>query len=112
MQFLFFQCPIFGVRNNICNQTFCVIEMSLQLEPRGEADRTQPCKAFKVDKIKFEANSHLILDVFSPAFLLKISCISTSRLRSVMANTIFPVMHEVIWGFKPSLTLYIRIVLN
>ena len=31
---LFFQCPIFGVRNNIWDQTFCVIELPLQLESR------------------------------------------------------------------------------
>ena len=37
---LFFQCPIFGVRNNIWDQTFCVIELPLQLESRGEAHRT------------------------------------------------------------------------
>ena len=38
---LFFQCLILGVRNNIWDQTFCVIELSLQLESRGEARRTQ-----------------------------------------------------------------------
>ena len=38
---LFFQCLILGVRNNIWDQTFCVIELSLQLESRGEAHRTQ-----------------------------------------------------------------------
>ena len=32
----------------------------------------KPCKAFKIDKIKFEANSHLILDAFPPVFLLKL----------------------------------------
>ena len=70
-----------------------------------------PCKAFKID-IKFEANSHLILDVFPPVFLLKIMCIATSHLTGVMVNTTFPVMDEVIRGFKPNLNLYIRIVLN
>ena len=38
---LFFQCLILGVRNNIWDQTFCVIELSLQLKSRGEAHRTQ-----------------------------------------------------------------------
>ena len=38
---LFFQCLILGIRNNIWDQTFCVIELSLQLESRGEARRTQ-----------------------------------------------------------------------
>ena len=110
---LFFQCPIFGVRNNIWDQTFCVIELSLQLESRGEARRAQePCKAFKIDKIKFEANSHLILDVFPPVFLSKIICIATSHSSGVMVNTTFPVMDEVIRGFKSILNLYIRIVLN
>ena len=110
---LFFQCPIFGVRNNIWDQTFCVIELSLQLESRGEARRAQePCKAFKIDKIKFEANSHLILDVFPPVFLSKIICIATSHSSGVMVNTTFPVMDKAIRGFKPNLNLYIRIVLN
>ena len=36
---LFFQCLI-GVRNNIWDQTFCVIELPLQLESKGEAHRT------------------------------------------------------------------------
>ena len=72
----------------------------------------KPCKAFKIDKIKFEANIHLILDVFPPLFLSKIICIATSNSSSVMVNTTFPVMDEVIRGFKPSLNLYIRIVLN
>ena len=70
------------------------------------------CKAFKTDKIKFEANSHLILDVFPPVFLLKTICMATSHLSGVMVNTTFPVMDEVIRGFNPSLNLYIRIALN
>ena len=61
----------------------------------------KPCEAFKIDKIKFEANSHLILDVFPPVFFFKI-CIATSHLSGVMVNTRFPVMDEVIWGFKSS----------
>ena len=72
----------------------------------------KPCKAFKIYKIKFEANSHLILDVFPPVFLSKMICIATSHTSGVMVNTTFPVMDEVIRGFKPSLNLYIRIVLN
>ena len=72
----------------------------------------KPCKAFIIDKIKFDANSHLILDVFSPLFLSKIICIATSHSNGVMLNTTFLVMDEVIWGFEPSLNLYIRIVLN
>ena len=77
------------------------------MESRGEARRAQePCKAFKIDKIKFEANSHLIFDVFPPVFLLKIICIATSHSSGVM------VKDEVIRGFKPSLNLYIRILLN
>ena len=76
--------------------------------------RVEPktCKAIKIDKIKFDANSHLILDVFPPVFLSKIICIATSHSSDVMVNTTFPVMDEVIWGFKPDLNLYIRIVLN
>ena len=72
----------------------------------------KPCKAFKTDKIKFEANSHLILDVFPPVFLLKNICIATSHLSGAMVNTTFPVMDEVIRGFQSSLNLYIRMVLN
>ena len=72
----------------------------------------KPCKAFKIDKIKFEANSHLILDVFPPVFLSKIICIATSRSSGVMVNTTFPVMDKAIRGFKAILNLYIRIVLN
>ena len=72
----------------------------------------KPCKAFKIDKTKFEANSHLILDVFPPVFLSKIICIAASRSGGVMVNTTFPVMDEAMLGFKPSLNLYVRIVLN
>ena len=72
----------------------------------------KPCKAFKIDKIKFEANSHLILDVFLAVLLSKIICIVTSHSSAGMVNTAFPIMNEVIRGFKPSLTLYIRIVLS
>ena len=72
----------------------------------------KPCKAFKIDKIKFEANSHLILDVFPPVFLSKIICITISHSSGVMVNTTFPVMGEVIRGFKTSLNLYIRTVLS
>ena len=72
----------------------------------------KPCKAFKIDKIKFEANSHLILQVFPPVFLSKIICIATSHSSDVIVNKTFPVMDEVIQGFKASLNLYIRIVLN
>ena len=70
----------------------------------------KPCKAFKIDKIKFEANSHLILDVFPPAFLSKIICIVTIHSSGAIVNTTFPEMDEVIRGFKPSLNLYVRIV--
>ena len=108
----FFQCPILGVRNNIWDQTFRVVELSLQLDFRDESAELKPCKAFKIDKIKFAANSKLILDVFSPVFLSKIICITTSHSSDVMVNKTFPVMDEVIWGFKPDLNLYIRIVLN
>ena len=72
----------------------------------------KPCKAFKTDKIKFEANSHLVLDVFPPVFLSNIICIATSHSSVVMVNTTFCVMDEVTRGFKPSLNLYIKIVLN
>ena len=72
----------------------------------------KPCKAFEIDKIKFQANSHLILDVFPPVFLSKIICIATSHLSGVMVNTTIPVMDKAIRGFKASLNLYIRIVLN
>ena len=66
----------------------------------------KPCKAFKIDKTKFEANSHLILDVFPPVFLSKIICIATSHSSGVMGKD------EVIRGFRPSLNLYNRILLN
>ena len=58
----------------------------------------KPCKSFKIGKFKFEANSHLILDVFPPAFLLKNICIATSHLSGIIVNTTFPVMDEVIQG--------------
>ena len=67
---------------------------------------------FKIDKIKFEANSHLILDAFPPVFLSDIISIATNHSSDVMVNTTFPVMDEVIRGFKPSLNLYIRIVFD
>ena len=70
------------------------------------------CKAFKIDKIKFETNSHAILDVFPPVFLSRIIYIATSHSSGIMVNTTFPVMNKAIWGFKPSLNLYIKIVLN
>ena len=72
----------------------------------------KPCKAFKTDKIKFDANSQLILDVFPPLFLSKIICIASSHSSGVMVKTTFPVMDKVILGFKPSLHLYKRIALN
>ena len=72
----------------------------------------KPCKAFKIDEIKFEADSHLILDVFPLVFLSKIVYIATSYSNGVKVNTIFPVMDEAIWGLQPSLNLYIRTVLN
>ena len=58
------------------------------------------CKAFKTDKIKFEANSHLILDVFPPVFLSKIICIATSHSSGVMVNTTFPVMDKAMRGLS------------
>ena len=58
----------------------------------------KPYKAFKIDKIKFETNSHLVLDVFPPVFLSIIICIATSYSSSVMVNTSSPVMDEVIQG--------------
>ena len=72
----------------------------------------KPCKAFKINKIKFDANSHLILDVFPPVFLSKIICIATCHSSGVMVSTTFPVMDDVIRGFERSLNLYIRIALN
>ena len=72
----------------------------------------KPCEAFKIDKTEFEAHSHLILDVFPHAFLSKIKGIATSHSSGVMLDTAFPVMDEVIRGFKANLNLYIRIVLN
>ena len=72
----------------------------------------KPYKAFKVDKIKFEANSYLILNVFPPVFLPKITCIATSHSSGVMVNTTFPITNEVIRGLKRSLNLHIRIVLD
>ena len=72
----------------------------------------KPCKAFKIDKIKFEANSHLILDVFPPVVLSKIICTVSIHTSGVMVNTTFSVMDEAIWGFKLSLDWYIRVVLN
>ena len=70
------------------------------------------CKALKTDQIKFDSNSHLILDVFPPVFLSKIICVTTSHSGGVMVYTTFPVMDEVIRGFEPSLNMYIRMVLN
>ena len=60
----------------------------------------KPFKAFKIDKIKFEANSHLILDVLSPVFLSKVISIAISHSSGVMVNTTFPVMNEAIRGFN------------
>ena len=72
----------------------------------------KPCKAFKVDNIKFDENTHLSLDIFPPVFLSKNICIATSHSNGVMVNTTFPVMDEVIRGFEPSLNSYIRIALT
>ena len=58
------------------------------------------CKAIKIDKIKFDANSHLILDVFPPVFLSKIMCITTSHSSSVMVNTIFPTLTDFMISSK------------
>ena len=74
--------------------------------------KLKPCKAFKIEKIKFEANSQFILDVFLPVFLSRVICIATSHSSGVMVNTTFLVMEEAIRRFKPSLNLHIRTVLN
>ena len=50
----------------------------------------KPCEAFKIGKIKFDANSLLTLDVFPPVFLSEIICITTSHSSGVMINTTFP----------------------
>ena len=63
----------------------------------------KPGKAFKKDKIKFDSNSHLILDVFPPVFLSKVIVVATSRSTGLMVNINFPVMDEVIRGLEPSL---------
>ena len=73
---------------------------------------TKPCKPFKIDKIKFDANIHLILDIFPNAFYSNIICIVTSHLSGEIVNTTFPVIDEVIWGFEASQNLSMRIVLN
>ena len=75
-------------------------------------EEPKPSKAFKIDNIISDANSHVILNVFPPVFLSKNICIATSHSSGVMVNTTFPVMDEVIRGFEPSLNLYIRIMLN
>ena len=96
-----------GVKNNIWDQAFCLIEMSLQLEYRDEVVEPNPCKAIKIDNIKFDANSHLILDVSPPVFLSKIVCIATSHSSDVIVNTAFLIMDKMIRGFKPSLNIFI-----
>ena len=48
--------------------------------------KPKPCKAFKIHKIKFDANSQLVSDVFPPVFLSKIICIATSHSSRVMVN--------------------------
>ena len=63
----------------------------------------KPCKAFKIDKIKFDSNSHLILDVFPPVFLSKVIVVATSHSTGLMVNINFPVMDEVIRGLEPGL---------
>ena len=55
--------------------------------------RIQPksCNTFKIDKIEFDENSHLILDVFPPVFFSKITRIAaTSDSSSVMLTQLFP----------------------
>ena len=60
------------------------------------------CKAFKIGKIKFEANIHLILEVFLPVFLSKIIfiCIATSHSSGVRVNTVFPVIDKAMRGVQ------------
>ena len=48
---------------------------------------SKPCKAFKINTVKFDSNSHLILDVFPPVFPSKIIRFATSRSSVVMVNT-------------------------
>ena len=50
--------------------------------------RVEPksCKAFKTDQIKFDANGHLVLDVFPPVFLSKVICIA-SHSSSLMVHS-------------------------
>ena len=80
--------------------------------PEARHEKPTPCKAFKIDKLKFDANSHLILDVFPPVLLLKIIFIATSHSSGVLVNRTFPVKDQVIRGFEPSLNVYIKIALN
>ena len=68
------------------------------------------CNTFKIDKIKFEANSHFRR--FSASIFVKNYMNATSHSSGVMVNTTFSVMDKAIQGFKPSLNLCIRIVLN
>ena len=58
------------------------------------------CEAFKIDKIKFDANSLLILDVFPPVFLSQIICITTSHSSAVMINIIFPTFTDFMISSK------------
>ena len=81
-QLPFFQCPILGVWKYIWDQTFCITELS----SRVRRVVLKPCKAFKIDKIKFDSNIHLILDVFPPVILSKITCVATSHSNGVMVN--------------------------
>ena len=46
--------------------TRCWIPGVKRIEPK-------PSKGFKIDKIKFQENSHLILDVFPPVYLSKLN---------------------------------------
>ena len=55
--------------------------------------RIQPksCNTFKIDKIEYDENSHLILGVFPPVFFSKITHIAaTSDSSSVMLTQLFP----------------------
>ena len=110
--FRFFSALFLALETTSGTRHFVSLSCPCNWSLRVKRVEPKPYKAFEIDNIKFEANSHLILDFFPPVFLSIIIRIATSYSSSVMVNTISPVMNEVSQGFKPSLNLYVRIVLN
>ena len=60
------------------------------VEPKScKASKMDKIK-FKIDKIKFDLNNHLVLNVLPPVFLSKIMCLHSSGVVNHLVLDVFP----------------------